>query len=127
MTYRLRVEASFTACHRLPKYRGRDAVLHGHNWDVELVYKASQLDDYCMVADYKEVRKALKSVIKQLDHSYINNIFEQLRELPTAENVAKWIGNQMKVFKVGKYAKLEKVVLREDRLSRVEYILEEEK
>jgi len=123
--FRLRIEGHFSAAHRLPKFKGRDAVLHGHNWDVEIVYKASQLDEHGMVADYKEARKALKSVLKQLDHGYINTIFDKMGEKSTAENVAKWIAHQMKVFKVSKHAKFEKVVLREDRLSRVEYIMEE--
>lgn len=61
---------------------------HGHNWIIEVEVKAEKLDFCGMVIDFQ----VIKSKIILLDHQNINDI---LPNNPTAENIAKWIVDQI--------------------------------
>lgn len=61
------------------------ARLHGHTYAVKIEAEA-ELNSAGMVIDFR----AIKDVIDQLDHQYINDIFEKknITLQPTAENIA---------------------------------------
>lgn len=59
--------------------------LHGHNWSITVYCKAETLDINGMVIDFKEI----KELLMILDHANFNDIFNEFN--PTAENIAKWI------------------------------------
>lgn len=72
--------------HRLSlPYESKCQNLHGHNWIVTVHCAASELTDYGMVVDFAKVKKAIHG---KLDHGNLNEIFDFN---PTAENIAKWI------------------------------------
>ncbi len=77
---------SFSAAHNLPNYNGKCENLHGHNWDVEVQVSSEKLENG-MVIDFKILKKYLKEILSTLDHTYINEKIEN----PTAENIAKYI------------------------------------
>jgi len=55
--------------HRLLRYKGKCAHLHGHNGRVEIEVAAASLDEQSMVADFSEVGRIVKDWIDQtLDH-----------------------------------------------------------
>ena len=85
----------FSAAHNLRDYGGKCEALHGHNWRVRISVRAEQLDHLGMVIDFKELKKAMVEVLELLDHHYINEVppFDRLN--PSAENLARFIGEEV--------------------------------
>ena len=70
-------------------YESRCTRLHGHNATVTVFCCSRQLDSNGMVVDFKHIKEAVAS---RLDHGYANDVFSFN---PTAENLAKWICDQI--------------------------------
>ena len=87
-TYTLKVMTEFASAHILRGYSGKCSRMHGHNWKVEVEAEATSLDAVGMGVDFGVIKEAARSVIEDLDHSYLNEIppFDTLN--PTAENIA---------------------------------------
>ena len=92
--------------HRLLQYEGKCRHLHGHNGVVEVDLQADTLDGRGMVADFTDVKRALKTWIDEtLDHRMLlrkddpvapmlkqqGEPFFLMDENPTAESIAKLI------------------------------------
>lgn len=76
--------------HRLDlPYESRCRGLHGHNWVVKVHCRAETLDANGMVMDFTHIKRAIHD---RLDHGNLN---ELLDFNPTAENIAKWICEQI--------------------------------
>lgn len=77
-------------CHHLNlSYESKCENLHGHNWIVIVFCKAENLNSDGMVIDFKHVKNKIHGF---LDHGNFN---ELLPFNPTAENIAKWIVEQI--------------------------------
>jgi len=100
MAYEIKVEAEFSAAHKLREYEGKCENLHGHNWKVEVCVKSEKLNNAGMVLDFKELKTELKKVIDALDHSYLNDISYFKKVNPTSENIAKFIFDRVKTKKL---------------------------
>ncbi len=82
-----RIEVSGAHCLRLP-YGSKCTRLHGHNWIIDVTCRREELDENGMVVDFTHI----KDVVMKLDHAFINDI---VKTNPTAENIAKWIHDQI--------------------------------
>lgn len=87
MGYTLNFRHHFDSAHRLVGYDGPCAEIHGHRWEVEVKIKVDVLEKD-MVADFT----LLRSVIDELDHSYLN---DKVDFNPTAENLAKYLKDRI--------------------------------
>jgi 6-pyruvoyltetrahydropterin/6-carboxytetrahydropterin synthase len=89
--YEIKIKSDFSAAHNLRNYHGKCENLHGHNWKVEAVFGYKSMDKNGLAVDFKDVKKLLKEVLGEFDHSYLNEtgIFKKLN--PTSENMAKII------------------------------------
>jgi len=97
---KLKVRTHFDAAHYLPKYPGKCANLHGHTYQVE-VEVSGEVQQNGMFIDFAVLKEEVKKVIEQLDHQLINYVID---EIPTAENIAKWVKFQLlKSEKLKKY------------------------
>ena len=88
MGFTVSVKRTFAASHVIPGYPGLCARLHGHNWTIEAVFKASALNGLGMAVDFHEIERWLDPVVSEVDHSHLNDHpFFELRTT-TAENIA---------------------------------------
>ena len=70
-------------------YESKCQHLHGHNWIITVYCKAKELNVDGMVCDFKHIKDKIHGY---LDHGDLN---ELLPFNPTAENIAKWIHDQI--------------------------------
>jgi len=89
--YTMKIITDFSAAHLLRDYPGVCSRLHGHNWKVEVIVKARQLDSIGMGLDFADIKKATKELIGKLDHRNLNDLppFDEIN--PTAENVSAYL------------------------------------
>lgn len=66
-------------------YESKCSNLHGHNWWITVFCKSKELNENGMVIDFKHIKNMVSD---KLDHHNLNEIFDFN---PTAENIAKWI------------------------------------
>lgn len=93
--YELVIESKFSAAHQLRGYQGKCEKLHGHNWRVAVAVTAERLDDQGIAIDFHDLKKALREVLDQLEHTFLNDIFPFTQINPSSENLAKWIFDTM--------------------------------
>lgn len=90
MMYTVVKTVEVSGAHQLSlPYPSKCSRLHGHNWKIEVTLRSETLDENGMVLDFSRI----KEVVMQLDHTYINDVLGGLN--PTAENIAKWICDQL--------------------------------
>jgi len=66
--------------------------VHGHTYTLEIVVEGEVGEDG-MVLDFADLKKLVNDVIRKLDHKNLNELFKN----PTAENIAQWIFDQLKL------------------------------
>jgi len=84
------VRKTFSAAHFLPNYNGKCKNLHGHNWIVEIFF-TSQLLCNGLAIDFKELKEKLDEVLKELDHTNLNDHKWFKGCPPSCENIAQYI------------------------------------
>lgn len=67
--------------------------LHGHNYEVEVVCEAAELDRRGMVVDYHDLDPVGRLIDATLDHRHLNDVIEGE---PTAERLAWWLYEALK-------------------------------
>lgn len=83
-----RIEISGAHKLNLP-YESPCCTLHGHNWIIKVEVSSEKLNNTGMVIDFALIKK----VVNQLDHENITDVLEGLN--PTAENIAKWLRDEL--------------------------------
>jgi 6-pyruvoyltetrahydropterin/6-carboxytetrahydropterin synthase len=89
--YRLRVFDYFSSAHFLVGYQGKCESLHGHNWKVEAEIEGEKIDNLGMLIDFKILKGYLAEILKEMDHTLLNNIEEFKNTNPSAELIAKYV------------------------------------
>ncbi len=93
--YELIIKTGFSAAHNLRGYEGECERLHGHNWKVEVVVQAERLNDIDIALDFKVLKRETNAIMDRLDHRYLNEVppFDRLNT--TAENIARYIYQEL--------------------------------
>lgn len=89
-------------------YESKCTNVHGHNWIVTVHCKARKLNAQGMIVDFKKVKDIIHG---ELDHKFINEVIPGLN--PTAENMARWIANNINVNAVCETGRCYKVEVQE--------------
>jgi 6-pyruvoyltetrahydropterin/6-carboxytetrahydropterin synthase len=90
--FELSVAREISASHQLHKYDGPCSRLHGHNWKVRVEVITTQLNEAGISID---LDKMLWQVVGKFDHNHFNTMapFDSIN--PTAENIAKYVFEEM--------------------------------
>lgn len=110
-------ETYFSGAHRLREYEGKCESLHGHNWKVRAFVKAEELDRLGMVIDFKLLKNALSEVTEKLDHTDLNAVppFDKIN--PSAENLSKYIFDELSTLLNDNRAAVSKIMVWESHAS----------
>ena len=106
--YKIGVKTHFDSAHLIRNHKGKCRNLHGHRWEIEVIFSRSELDEMGMVLDFKEIKLILKEITDKYDHHNLIEIspFDTIN--PTAENISREIFNEVKK-RTPAYVNLEKV------------------
>lgn len=89
MTFTIAKRFSFSASHALTAvpegHKCRRT--HGHNYEVEIICAATELDDRGMVVDFFDLDPVKELIDETVDHRHLNDV---IPGEPTAERLAWW-------------------------------------
>lgn len=93
--FEIRVSATFTARHQVRQRDGSLEPVHGHAWNVRVTYTGPELNEAGFLVDFTAVRRRLASALRQLDGKHLNRTPAFRRRPPSAENVARFLAEQL--------------------------------
>lgn len=88
--YTVCVQAHYDAAHFLRNYGGKCEHIHGHRYVVEAALETPELDESGLAYDFTDLKRELRALAEELDHTNLNDLahFEGIET--SAENQAKW-------------------------------------
>ena len=88
--YYVKKTIEVSASHSLKlSYESKCKNLHGHNWIITVYSRSEKLNEDGMVIDFSSIKKMIQD---KIDHKNLNEV---LNFNSTAENMAKWICDQI--------------------------------
>ena len=93
--FEVTVEETFAAGHALRNYHGKCENVHGHNYRVQVTLEGERLDDTGLLVDFVHLKKVLNRIIDTMDHQFLNEVAPFDRINPSAENMAKYIFEEL--------------------------------
>lgn len=120
--YEVEIIAGFAAAHRLMNYNGKCEHLHGHNYRVHVTVRAPSPGDGGMVIDFGDLKKATNAVVDRLDHAFLNEIAPFDKIDPSAENIARFLFDEISGYLDDRGNLLHSVSVWESDSSRATYI-----
>ena len=109
--YEITLKGGFSSCHNLYDTKGIFEPLHGHNFKVEVDLRRQELDSIGVVADFVDIQKELKVVLKKIDMTYLNQSPEFSGRNTSVENVARWIHDELNRRIEGKGVQIRRVTV----------------
>ncbi|SPE39511.1 6-carboxy-5,6,7,8-tetrahydropterin synthase [Candidatus Sulfopaludibacter sp. SbA3] len=102
--FEVTIEETFAAGHALRNYRGKCENVHGHNYRCQVSIQGERLDEIGLLVDFVELKKVVHGVLDRMDHQWLNEFppFDVLN--PSAENMAKYIYDEVSSGMQGKEA-----------------------
>jgi 6-pyruvoyltetrahydropterin/6-carboxytetrahydropterin synthase len=93
--YELKVRTRFAAAHQLKMVAQKCENLHGHNWKVEVHVVGDRLNEAGILVDFGEIKKEVATIMKTLDHRFLNELDFFPDGNPSSENIARYIADQL--------------------------------
>ncbi|MDH7568173.1 MAG: 6-carboxytetrahydropterin synthase QueD [Armatimonadota bacterium] len=80
----------FDAAHCLRGYAGKCERLHGHRFEVEAVVAADKLDSVGLAFDFADLKRLLRELCEELDHTNLNELPAFQEQNTSSENLARY-------------------------------------
>lgn len=94
--FELKVKTRFAGAHQLTMVGQKCENLHGHNWKVEVCVQGEKLNSAGVLADFGDIKKAVRTVVKdELDHKFLNELEPFNGQQPTSERIAVFIARRV--------------------------------
>lgn len=95
--YTVSSQAHYDAAHFLRHHEGKCRNLHGHRYVVEAAVQATELDRAGMAFDFGELKRHLRELADQLDHTNLNDLPQFAGVETSAENQARWFYDELRL------------------------------
>ena len=111
--YEVTITTQFSAAHRLKYLDGKYENLHGHNWVATVTVQAEKLNAMGVGIDFVDLKKQTEDLLSRLDYQTINEVppFDKIN--PSAENVARWVFDELNGKIVEEGVRVSRVEVRE--------------
>lgn len=120
--YTISKEFTFCASHQLIGLPdGHPCLnLHGHNYTIIVELRSEELDGPGFVLDYRRLDPVKKWIDNTFDHKHLNDV---MKEVPTAENIAKFIYDQITelIYSIPAETKISAVTVKETEKTMARY------
>ncbi len=93
--FEVSIDYSFAAGHALRDYKGKCENVHGHNYKVRVTVQGENLDSTGLLIDFIDLRQAVKTIVDQFDHQFLNDVSPFDRLNPSAENIARYFSQEL--------------------------------
>ena len=93
--FELNIRTHFSAAHHLVGYPGSCAAMHGHNWGIEVFVRGRELDPTGMLVDFRVLKTSVRELLKEVDHTDLNQSAEFKTANPTSENIARFLFDRL--------------------------------
>ena len=88
--YYIKKTLEVAACHQLElSYPSKCTAMHGHNWIITIYCRSKELNKDGMVCDFTHDKEKIHNA---LDHANLNEVLDFN---PTAENIARGVGEKI--------------------------------
>jgi len=94
--FELKILNHFSAAHQLTMVGEKCENLHGHNWRVEVCVKGERLNEAGVLVDFGIIKAHVKTIMKRLDHQFLNELPYFGNSQPSSENLAIYIADSLK-------------------------------
>ena len=93
--FELKILNHFSAAHQLTMVGEKCENLHGHNWRVEVCVKGERLNEAGVLVDFGIIKTHVKTIMKRLDHQFLNELPFFKDDQPSSENLAIYIATSL--------------------------------
>ncbi|MBE9536909.1 MAG: 6-carboxytetrahydropterin synthase QueD [Proteobacteria bacterium] len=94
--FEVMIKTEFASAHNLRDYKGACEAMHGHNWKIDILVEAKELDATGLAVDFNVLKEKSGTIIGDLDHIYLNEHTAFKAQNPSSENIAKYIFDSLK-------------------------------
>ncbi len=106
--FTISVETHFWASHQLVLPDGSKESGHNHNWSVTANVSREKLDSMAVVMDFQKLKAMVDNIVAKFDNRELNEFSYFQQNSPSAENVAKYIYEKLRI-KLPKGVKLQSI------------------
>ncbi len=89
--FELKILTHFAAAHKLKMVSEKCENLHGHNWKIEACVAGEKLNQAGVLVDFGELKNHMTEIMDTLDHKYLNELDYIPDQIPSSENIARYI------------------------------------
>jgi 6-pyruvoyltetrahydropterin/6-carboxytetrahydropterin synthase len=111
--FTISVETSFWASHQLVLLDGSKEPVHHHNWLVSADVSSEKLNSMAVVMNFQELKAMVHNIVSEFDNMALNEISYFRQNNPSAENVARYIYEKLRV-KLPEGVKLQNIKIVEE-------------
>lgn len=96
--FELKIKTDFSAAHQLTMVGQKCENLHGHNWIIEVYVKGDTLNAAGVLVDFGDIKKAVREIMKELDHKFLNELEAFKSMQPSSERIAVTIAERLQPY-----------------------------